>query len=356
MKITSNIVIIQSVQLVDEFMPFIILSKYLKSITKNRFFVLVIFLLLTFIINGFGVWYFEHEKNEMFQSIGDIFWWWIVSSSTVGYGDKYPITAGGRFFGVLTLISAIGALSLAIGAATESVLELLESRKKGRMKVKTKGHIIICGNTKVTPGIINQLTQSPWAKDKSVVLISSSAEENPYPESALFVHGNPSDDEVLQKANITDAELMIVLADSNKEDPDGRTVLTVLSAKRLNPKIRIITELTNEENRIYLTDAGVEAVICASDLVSRLMTHADVYRLIHELVSNDEGIDASTIPMPEKYNEKKFEEAFTEMKQKRNIVIVGVLRNKKMIGNPKMDFKLAKQDRLVVIADDPLTG
>lgn len=335
-------------------MPFAILRKYLKTVTKNRLVILIGFLLATLVINGAGVYFFEHGKNEQFKSAGDILWWWIITTTTVGYGDKFPITAGGRIFAALTAVSAIGALSLAIGSATESVLELLERRKKGLMNVKAKGHVIICGNTKVTPGIINQLTQSPWAKDKSLILVSSTIEENPYPESVLFVHGNPSQDEVLEKAGIKDAEMMIVLSDTQKEDPDGRTVLTALSVKRLNPKIRIVAEIVSEENRVYLEQAGVEEVICASDLVSRLLTHADVFTLIHDLVSNDEGIDASTISLPEKYVGKKMAEAFNEMKEKRNIVIVGVLRNGKMKGNPNLSFKLEKGDKLVVIADDPL--
>ncbi len=336
-------------------MPFLILRKYLKIITQNRLFVLVGFLLATLIVNGAGVWYFEHGKNEQFQTIGDIFWWWIVSSSTVGYGDKVPITTGGRFFATLTLISAIGTLSLAIGAGTEFVLELLDRKKKGLMQVKAKKHIIISGNTKITKGLIDQLVLSPWAKERTLVLISSSAEENPYPESCLFVHGNPSQDEVLEKANIREAEIMIILADPNKQDPDGRTILTALSAKKLNPALKIIAEVINVENRVYLEDIKIDEIICASDLVSRLITHTDVFTLIYEIVSNDEGIDASKISLPEKYVGKKLEEAFIELKEKRNIIVVGVKRAGKFIGNPKLAFKLENGDELIVISDDPLS-
>jgi voltage-gated potassium channel len=46
---------------------------------------------------------------------GDALWWALVSVTTVGYGDRYPVTVGGRFVGAVTLIVGIGLFSTITG-------------------------------------------------------------------------------------------------------------------------------------------------------------------------------------------------------------------------------------------------
>lgn len=300
------------------------------------------------------MWFFEHGKNNQFENIGDYFWWWIVTSTTVGYGDKYPVTTGGRFVGAFTMISAIGSLGLVMGTFTEQMLNSIERRKRGMNKVKAKGHIIVCGHTSATEQVIKQLTSDPKTQKSPIVLVAENIEENPFPEIALFVRGNRSEDAVLEKANIRDATQIILLSIPDAEDSDGRNVLAALSIKRLNPKIEMAVELVNLENEIYLKEIGVKSIVCGSDVSSRLLTHGDVLELIYQLVSNDEGIDASKIAVPKEYSNKSFKEVWMNLKQKRNAIVIAVERKGKFIGNPKLNFVIEAEDELIVIADDAL--
>lgn len=331
----------------------ILLQPIIKKITENRLFLLIVILFVVGIISVTGMWLFEHGKNDQFKSLGDYFWWWIVTSTTVGYGDKYPITTGGRFVGAFTMIAAIGSLGLTIGASTEQFLNSIERRRKGMNKVKIKGHTIICGYTRSTEEVIKQLMSDPKTQKSPIVLIAD-AEENPFPEDVLFVKGNRSEDAVLEKANIKDASLVILLGIPGTEDSDGRNILATLSIKRLNPKVEIAVDLVNVENAVYLKEAGVKSIVCGTDMTSRLLTHGDVLELVQELVSNDQGIDASKTTIPNRYVDKPFKELWVDFKEKKNAIVVGIERGGKLIGNPKMSFVLKSGDKLLVIADDPL--
>jgi len=83
-------------------------------------------LLAVIFIFGFLMWLFERKKNaEMFannaQGLGDGFWWSAVTMTTVGYGDKAPVTRAGRFLGFIWMFAAI----LLISGLTASIASAL---------------------------------------------------------------------------------------------------------------------------------------------------------------------------------------------------------------------------------------
>ena len=80
---------------------------------------MVLFFIVTGILiflSGSGIYFFENEAQpELFSSIFDSFWWAVVTLTTVGYGDVYPITLGGRVFTVLVLIIGVGIVTVPAG-------------------------------------------------------------------------------------------------------------------------------------------------------------------------------------------------------------------------------------------------
>lgn len=80
---------------------------------------LIVFSFIAFIFLYFsavGVYHFEHQAQpDKFGSIPAAFWWAIVSLTTVGYGDSYPITIGGKIFAGVVVIIGIGIVALPTG-------------------------------------------------------------------------------------------------------------------------------------------------------------------------------------------------------------------------------------------------
>ena len=80
---------------------------------------LVLFLILTFIflfVASSGIYFFEHKAQpEYFSSVVDSGWWAAVTLTTVGYGDVYPITAGGKIFTLFILLLGLGVITIPAG-------------------------------------------------------------------------------------------------------------------------------------------------------------------------------------------------------------------------------------------------
>ena len=81
--------------------------------------------LFTLYLCGIGIYYCEHAAQpKVFASVVDGMWWAAVTLSTVGYGDVYPITAGGRMFTVLVLFIALGAIAVPTGLISAALTRL----------------------------------------------------------------------------------------------------------------------------------------------------------------------------------------------------------------------------------------
>ncbi len=80
---------------------------------------LVLFLILTGIflfIASAGIYYFEHEAQpEYFSSVIESGWWAAVTLTTVGYGDVYPVTSGGKVFTLFILLIGVGIITIPAG-------------------------------------------------------------------------------------------------------------------------------------------------------------------------------------------------------------------------------------------------
>ncbi|GHB96057.1 transporter substrate-binding domain-containing protein [Cerasicoccus arenae] len=102
------------------------------------FFRAIFILMLVLLIAGALVWLFERKHNpdhfggRPLHGLGAAFWWSAVTMTTVGYGDKAPTTAGGRFIGLVWMFTSIIIISGLTGAiATALTVGSLTPRVKG---------------------------------------------------------------------------------------------------------------------------------------------------------------------------------------------------------------------------------
>ncbi|MDH4048699.1 MAG: ion transporter [Gammaproteobacteria bacterium] len=86
---------------------------------------LVLFLVATLMLFYFasvGIWYFESEAQpEAFSSVFSSLWWAVVTLTTVGYGDIYPITVGGRIFTFCLLLIGLGTIAVPSGIVASAL-------------------------------------------------------------------------------------------------------------------------------------------------------------------------------------------------------------------------------------------
>ena len=77
-----------------------------------------------------GIYYFENEAQpEYFTSIFDSLWWAIITLTTVGYGDVYPITAGGKVFTFFILMIGLGIVAIPTGIISSALTRSVDKKE-----------------------------------------------------------------------------------------------------------------------------------------------------------------------------------------------------------------------------------
>ncbi|MDE0637607.1 MAG: ion transporter [Candidatus Poribacteria bacterium] len=91
---------------------------------KRELLALVILSSLLVYLAACGIWFFEKDAQpEDFGSILDSMWWAIVSLTTIGYGDVYPVTPGGKIFTALVALVGVGLIAIPSGLLASVLTE-----------------------------------------------------------------------------------------------------------------------------------------------------------------------------------------------------------------------------------------
>lgn len=85
-------------------------------LAKEEILLFLIMAGLLIYLSAVGIYYFEHQAQpEKFTSVFHSLWWAVVTLTTVGYGDIYPVTVGGRVFTFVVLLVGLGVVSVPAG-------------------------------------------------------------------------------------------------------------------------------------------------------------------------------------------------------------------------------------------------
>jgi voltage-gated potassium channel len=224
-------------------------------------------------------------RDSPLASIRDYTWWFVVTATTVGYGDIAPGSLGGRATAVVIMLLGIGVIAVAVAKLAESVIDFGRRRMKGLTQLGEADHLVIFGYSKgETESLVRELRQDRSAEGLSIVLCSYLAEENPLQDVVKFVHGDLASEDVLDRACVARAAHILIHGHD-----DSETIVVSLAARSVNSHAHIVALLRQPENEMHLKriDPNIECVTPLSiPLMVQSLQDPGVTAVIASLLSN----------------------------------------------------------------------
>ncbi len=183
----------------------------------------------------------------------------VITLFTIGFNEVHPLSPGGRIFTMFIIVSGVGTAIYAAGRAVEIIVEgeMTGYRKRKRMNNKLremKRHYIICGFGRVGHQVAQAFENSKV--DYVVIDTKSESTEQLEAKGTPFIIGDATSDEVLIAAGIKTAKGLVACSDS-----DVNNVYVTLSARALNPDLRIVARAGQRDTEKKLKMAGADRVI-----------------------------------------------------------------------------------------------
>jgi len=244
----------------------------------------VIFAFIVIIAITASAFIYIQERNDpsgQFKSLGDAMWWSFVTITTVGYGDKVPVTSTGRVIAVFLMLGAIASIALPSGILASALTRKFISIKEGRLSMKNfKNHIVICGWNNSAEQLMKVLEKHPQSIRKDIVSATLKPLDEIDDKNVLVKHGDFTKESILNDVSIANASSVIVVAEElrgiSDESVDARSFLACNLIRKINPDIYIVAQLLNRENASILKDTVNNIEIIISDDITGAMLSTSI--------------------------------------------------------------------------------
>jgi voltage-gated potassium channel len=304
-------------------MPFALLLRHqLKRLfTKVGWASLAALIFVHMSVSFLGLAAFGEEK--LTAPVAFIYYY-ITTTTTVGYGDLSPATDAGRLFVVSwVMLGGIALLTAVIGKSTNTVIEVWRREMKGKgTYASCVGHTVVVGwEGPVTERVVELLHEDETSNDHLIVLCDASLEENPLPDLVEFIKGESlSSAALLERAGVRNAERVLVRTGS-----DDLTLATVLTINSLNPAGHVVAHFSSSETA-QLARTYAPRLECTSSMAIELLVRSSQDPgssvVINELLSVGQGATQYRMVLPEN-KEGTFGELYTELKARSNATLIG---------------------------------
>jgi voltage-gated potassium channel len=279
----------------------------------------------------------------------------IITLTTVGYGEVYPLSDAGHVYTIALIITGVGFFLYVIGAVIQFMVEgrvriLLGRRRLDRKISRLKNHHIVCGYGRIGKVICHKLLQENY----NVVVIDKNPDLSQTLDGLGFVYicGDATDEAILLKAGIREAKALIAVLGT-----DADNVFLVLTGRQLSSDLNIIARAGNDAAKAKLAAAGANTVEApyetgAASMAQRILRPTVTSFLDLAFGGNHDDIHMEEIPVAESSRLNGIILQDSGIRQKYNLIIIAIKKpDDRMIFNPSFESRLGVGDTVIAVGD-----
>jgi voltage-gated potassium channel len=281
----------------------------------------------------------------------------VITISTVGFTEVHLLSDNGMIFTIIYIILNLILLAYIISVISKFIFEgklksIYQTFMFEKHLSKLSNHIIVCGYGSNGSHTCEELYRN---KKKFVIIDSNNDIPKKFPADVEhdFICGDATNEEVLIRAGVKNASVLIIATSS-----DAANVFITLTARELNPRIKIISRASEPSSEKKLYHAGATNVILpdviGGTFMARLITKPEVIEFM-ELLSGDNDLSI-------RLEEYKFDQLKTQYKNKTineleisnrtGVTLVGFKDNIKGFMPFKPETVFGENDIMIILGTD----
>jgi len=322
----------------------------MKTEAKRKL-ILTFFALIVILITGtFGYWFLTGRENNLFLC----FYMTVITITTIGFGEVIDMHNyyEARLFTVFLAFTGIGLLTYFVSTISVLIIEgeIRESYKRKKMEKeisKFENHYVICGVSRHSYHLIEELIDTN--RESVFIEISRNVINNTlekYPDMN-YLEGDATSDEVLLKAGIMNAGGLFV-----STSDDNTNLVICLSARQLNPGLKIVSLCMNHNNSDKMKLAGANNVISPNYIgglrMASEMLRPSVTNFLDTLQKyKNKKLRIEQIDLKDKFADKKLIDL--RLEDFKNTLVIALMKNDEWIFKPEDDIDIEIDDVLIVM-------
>jgi len=285
------------------------------------------------------------------------FYMTVITVSTVGFGEVQELSDGGKVFTAVLILGGLGVLAYFITQISQNLFQnqlgfFYGAYNKRKGKAKMENHVVVVGYGRNGDQVVNELI----GLGNSLIVVDESHEIviNNMGKPIRFIEGDATQDEILIKADIKSAQALITTLPN-----DADNLFVVLTARSLNPNLKIISRASSDSSEQKLRMAGVDSVVMPERVggahMATLVAKPDVVEFLEHLSIHSEQatqlMEIMCSNVPEDLIHKPIKEIGIRRKSGANIVGFKTVSGEVII-NPSPDTRLVPDSKLFVLGTE----
>jgi voltage-gated potassium channel len=283
----------------------------------------------------------------------DGFYMVITTLTTIGYQETHPLSHAGRVFNVFIIFTGVALVFLAIGTLTQALLEFELRNFFGRRRMerdieRLSGHYIICGAGRVGRSAARELARKPVP---FLMIEQNETKAARYGGEWLTMIGDATQEQTLRDAHIERARGLVAATTT-----DATNLYIVLTARGLNPKLRIIARASEDDAEKHLLTAGADSVVSpyhfAGQRIAQSFLRPHVVSFLDTATTHlgmDLEIGEICVGRDSSFAGKTIETS--RIRQDRGVIILAIKREQGMRFNPSPEDRIEPGDYLIAMGE-----
>jgi len=282
----------------------------------------------------------------------DCFYMTFITVATIGYNEVVDLShnTAGRLFTMVIATLGIATMTYMLSTVTAFILEsdinqAWRRRKMMRAISRMSGHYIVCGVGRVGTNVAHELV----ATGRECIVMDSNLQQleaflERYPAQP-YMHADATDNDVLLAAGIMQARGVFAVAAD-----DSQNLVISLSAKQLNPNVRVVARCHDLKNVEKTRKAGADEIV-SPDFTGGLrivsaMVRPHVVSFLDEMLKTDNNLRMEEIPIPAEFAGKQL--GVLNLAS-RHYILLAIRQNQRWTFNPEGSHTLRGGDVLMVM-------